>query len=220
MEAFLLGAGANGVGFVPGPRVSTAFEGDVAVYFRGETRRPESDHHESHAHDILARYRERRASRVSNGGDLGFLSGEFAVVVFDKLEGRVLAARDPNGAEPLFWGTANFGSSLLFSTDAGLLGKQCADADAFPAGTVFCSKRGEITGELTMLNAFGEGCEEERAHSDDEDVDFLEGAPLGDFVACRAAPQPRTPGKARFRDESSRSRSEVDARGDPGDSAA
>ena len=139
VEEFLLGAGANGVAFVEGPRVSVALEGDIAVYFQGDTHRALSDEHESHAHEILAAYRDRGGgSNSGSANDLsGFLSGEFSVVVFDKLAGRVLAARDPNGAEPLFWGTADFGNALLFSTDAGLLAKQCADADAFPAGTVF-----------------------------------------------------------------------------------
>ena len=134
--------------------MSVALEGDIAVYFQGDTHRALSDEHESHAHEILAAYRDRGGgSNSGSANDLGgFLSGEFSVVVFDKLAGRVLAARDPNGAEPLFWGTADFGNALLFSTDAGLLAKQCADADAFPAGTVFCSKCGDVTGELTMLN--------------------------------------------------------------------
>ena len=74
------------------------------------------------------------------------------MVVFDKLAGRVLAARDPNGAEPLFWGTADFGNALLFSTDAGLLAKQCADADAFPRGRCSARECGDVTGELTMLS--------------------------------------------------------------------
>ena len=154
MEEFLLGAGANGVAFVEGPRVSVALEGDIAVYFQGDTHRALSDEHESHAHEILAAYRDRGGgSNSGSANDLsGFLSGEFSVVVFDKLAGRVLAARDPNGAEPLFWGTADFGNALLFSTDAGLLAKQCADADAFPAGTVFCSKCGDVTGELTTVS--------------------------------------------------------------------
>jgi hypothetical protein len=174
VEEFLLGGGANGIAFVEGPRVSVALEGDIAVYFQGDTHRALSDEHESHAHEILAAYRDRSGGPASGSGDgdLGFLSGEFSVVVFDKLAGCVLAARDPNGAEPLFWGTADFGNSLLFSTDAALLDKQCADADAFPAGTVFCSKCGEITGELTVLNVVGDDA---RESDDDEALDFLVG---------------------------------------------
>ena len=44
--------------------------------------------------------------KTDKGGDkLGQLDGTFAVIVFDKLCGRVMVARDPSGAEPLYWGT-------------------------------------------------------------------------------------------------------------------
>ena len=222
MEEFLLGAGANGVAFVEGPRVSVALEGDIAVYFQGDTHRALSDEHESHAHEILAAYRDRGGgSNSGSANDLsGFLSGEFSVVVFDKLAGRVLAARDPNGAEPLFWGTADFGNALLFSTDAGLLAKQCADADAFPAGTVYCSKCGDVTGELTMLNLVPG---DDDAGDDDDEVDFLVGD--GDETE-RPTPEPRRelcaspkPAPARASDESSGERrvfleSLLESRGD------
>ena len=214
MEEFLLGAGANGVAFVEGPRVSVALEGDIAVYFQGDTHRALSDEHESHAHEILAAYRDRGGgSNSGSANDLsGFLSGEFSVVVFDKLAGIVLAARDPNGAEPLFWGTADFGNALLFSTDASLLAKQCADADAFPAGTVFCSKCGDVTGELTMLNLVP-------GDDDDDEVDFLVGD--GDEME-RPTPEPRRelcaspkPAPARASDESSGERRVfLESRGD------
>jgi asparagine synthetase B (glutamine-hydrolysing) len=208
VEEFLLGGGANGIAFVEGPRVSVALEGDIAVYFQGDTHRALSDEHESHAHEILAAYRDRSGGPASGSGDgdLGFLSGEFSVVVFDKLAGCVLAARDPNGAEPLFWGTADFGNSLLFSTDAALLDKQCADADAFPAGTVFCSKCGEITGELTVLNVVGDDA---RESDDDEALDFLVGddsEPRGDSEEIREIREPSAspkPAPARASDESS-----------------
>ena len=52
----MLGAGANGIAFVEGPRVSTAFEGDVAVYFQGCLSRGLSGDAESPAHDILQKY--------------------------------------------------------------------------------------------------------------------------------------------------------------------
>jgi asparagine synthetase B (glutamine-hydrolysing) len=224
VEEFLLGGGANGIAFVEGPRVSVALEGDIAVYFQGDTHRALSDEHESHAHEILAAYRDRSGGPASGSGDndLGFLSGEFSVVVFDKLAGCVLAARDPNGAEPLFWGTADFGNSLLFSTDAALLDKQCADADAFPAGTVFCSKCGEITGELTVLNVVGDDA---RESDDDEALDFLVGddsEPRGDSEEIREIREPSAspkPAPARASDESSGDR-HVFVASFPGDAAA
>lgn len=93
--------------------------------------------------------------------DLGLLSGQFALVVFDKLAGCVCAARDHRGAEPLFWGTRDLGETLVFGSDAASVASRCGDADAFPAGTMFVSQCGDITGELTML--------EEPEDEDEED---------------------------------------------------
>jgi hypothetical protein len=56
VEEILLGAGANGMAFVEGPRISVAFEGDVAVYFQGAPRRALSRNAESPAHDVLHKY--------------------------------------------------------------------------------------------------------------------------------------------------------------------
>ena len=110
-----------------------------------------------------------RPSPTADGAiDLGPLSGEFSMIIFDKLSGCILAARDSSGAVPLFWGTSSFGECLQFSSDARLLEESCADADAFPTGTLFVSKCGEITGDLNMLvDEWGDGEETE------EEPDYL-----------------------------------------------
>ena len=110
-----------------------------------------------------------RPSPTADGAiDLGPLSGEFSMIIFDKLSGCILAARDSSGAVPLFWGTSAFGECLQFSSDARLLEESCADADAFPTGTLFVSKCGEITGDLNMLvDEWGDGEEAE------EEPDYL-----------------------------------------------
>lgn len=82
----------------------------------------------------------------------------------------MLAARDQRGTEPLFWGTSNFGETLLLSNDLRVLEALCPDADVFPSGTLFGSKCGEVTGELTML--MSDECEGEEGWAWD-DVDFL-----------------------------------------------
>lgn len=56
VEKVVLGAGANGMAFVEGPRVSVAFEGDVVVYFQGALNRGLSFGCESPATDILHKY--------------------------------------------------------------------------------------------------------------------------------------------------------------------
>ena len=268
VEEVLLGAGANGIAYVDGPRVSVAFEGDIAVYFQGELRGDEmSDEFESFAHEILARYtagqtvgacerappalspspkmhmsfqttrvvwksppilrsrfdeivdqfsrREegglRRRSRgdvpslllprspppsprilptshlpfLSGGGvDLGLLSGQFALVVFDKLAGCVCAARDHRGAEPLFWGTRDLGETLVFGSDAASVASRCGDADAFPAGTMFVSQCGDITGELTMLE------EPEDEEEEDEEDEGYHCRDYGSAARARGSERP------------------------------
>jgi len=122
VEEVLLGAGANGIAFIDNRRVSVAFEGDVAVYFQGHLTKLDAGA-ESPAHDILRKYTSGQwapdASDVNYGG--GSLAGEFAFVLFDKLSGRVVAARDQSGTEPLFWGTSAFGEMLLFANDRKML---------------------------------------------------------------------------------------------------
>ena len=95
------------------------------------------------------------------------------MVIFDKLAGRVLAARDQRGTEPLFWGTSDFGESLLLSNDRRVLEKNCDDADAFPPGTLFSSNCGEVTGELTMLTSDDWGDDDDDKEEAWEEVDFL-----------------------------------------------
>jgi hypothetical protein len=56
VEEVMLGAGANGIAFIEGPRVSVAFEGDVAVFFSGALSHPLGHGAESPAHDLLQKY--------------------------------------------------------------------------------------------------------------------------------------------------------------------
>jgi hypothetical protein len=71
---------------------------------------------------------------------------------------------------------------------------------------VFCSKCGEITGELTVLNVVGDDA---RESDDDEALDFLVGddsEPRGDSEEIREIREPSAspkPAPARASDESS-----------------
>lgn len=48
---------------------------------------------------------------------LGGLRGHFAFMVWDSVHRRLVAARDHQAQEPMFWGAPTFGEGLLFSTD-------------------------------------------------------------------------------------------------------
>lgn len=48
---------------------------------------------------------------------LGSLGGHFAFTVWDSVNRRLVAARDHQAKEAMFWGAPTFGEGLLFSTE-------------------------------------------------------------------------------------------------------
>lgn len=60
------------------------------------------------------------------------MQGQYVFIIYDLHSARIVAARDPMGDEPLFWGTSLFGGKLMFSTDRRLVEEECVDADFFP----------------------------------------------------------------------------------------
>lgn len=71
---------------------------------------------------------------------LSQVKGSFAFVIYDSLHHRVLAARDSEGVQPLYWGCTDEGQLLFGSYAADL--KDCnPTATLFPAGTLFASER-------------------------------------------------------------------------------
>lgn len=70
---------------------------------------------------------------------LASLKGSFAFCIYDSVRHRVLAARDREGACPLFWGCTETGQ-LLFGSNLGDLTDTNPTATAFPAGCLFTSE--------------------------------------------------------------------------------
>lgn len=71
---------------------------------------------------------------------LANVKGSFAFVIYDEANHRVLAARDPEGAQTFYWGATDDGQ-LLFGSRIEDLGECNPSAVAFPPGTVFASER-------------------------------------------------------------------------------
>lgn len=71
---------------------------------------------------------------------LSQVMGAFAWVIYDETAKRVFAARDREGAQPLFWGTTEEGQLLFGSRVEDLEGCD-PSATPFPAGTLFASER-------------------------------------------------------------------------------
>lgn len=68
------------------------------------------------------------------------LDAEFAFLAFDHKTGRVMAARDPIGIRPLFYGYKNGG--IAFASEAKALHGLCDEVKPFPPGFVYTSDKG------------------------------------------------------------------------------
>eukprot|EP00850_Spirogloea_muscicola_P014947 SM000111S18770 [mRNA] locus=s111:3687:5681:- [translate_table: standard] len=87
---------------------------------------------------------------------LGKLKGSFAFIAFDAGSRRLIAARDDDAKQPLFWGAPTFGEGLLFSHDRLLIEEEAADADQFPPGTFFTLCPGDGTNGTGLISTMGE----------------------------------------------------------------
>jgi len=79
---------------------------------------------------IVHLYEERGADFVDE------LDGVFAFVLADEKTGEVVAARDPIGVVPLFWGWGRDGS-VWFASEMKALRDQCPRFEQFPPGHVY-----------------------------------------------------------------------------------
>lgn len=70
---------------------------------------------------------------------LAGIKGDFAFVIYDDKSHRVLAARDAQGSQPLFWGVTPQGQ-LLFGSSQDDLGACNPSATPFPPGSLFASR--------------------------------------------------------------------------------
>lgn len=79
---------------------------------------------------ILHLYEERGSEFVDD------LDGVFAFVLADRDTGEIVAARDPIGVVPLYWGKGNDGS-LWFASEMKALHNVCPRFEQFPPGHVY-----------------------------------------------------------------------------------
>jgi asparagine synthase (glutamine-hydrolysing) len=71
------------------------------------------------------------------------LNGIYAFALWDAQQGRLIAARDPLGVCPLYWGHDADGR-LWLASEMKALAHHCADVAAFPPGHVYDSATGEL----------------------------------------------------------------------------
>lgn len=76
------------------------------------------------------------------------LDGIFACVLYDEKKGTFMAARDPIGICPLYWGKGSDGS-MWFSSEMKALQHTCVEYDIFPPVRLFTSNFHLSCEELT-----------------------------------------------------------------------
>ena len=65
------------------------------------------------------------------------MDAEFAMILYDAKRGRLIAARDPIGIRPLFYGYSDSGK-IAFASEAKQLVGLCAEIFPFPIGSFYC----------------------------------------------------------------------------------
>lgn len=103
--------------------------------FRAEKRRLQEKGYtfksDSDCELLLPMYEEYGLSMFSR------LDAEFALVLYDGKRDRVIAARDPFGIRPLFYGYSESGC-IAFASEAKQLVGLCAEIRPFPIGSFYC----------------------------------------------------------------------------------
>lgn len=65
------------------------------------------------------------------------LDAEFALIMYDAKEKEIIAARDPIGIRPLFYGYAKGSGKIVFASEAKSLIKLCDEVAPFPIGSYY-----------------------------------------------------------------------------------
>ncbi|MFK7827692.1 MAG: asparagine synthase B [Oligoflexales bacterium] len=81
------------------------------------------------------------------------IDGEFAFVLFDKIKGCFIAARDPIGIRPLFYGY-NAAGEMLFASEMKALHGLCQDIKAFPPGHYYDGESIKEYCDLTKVETY------------------------------------------------------------------
>lgn len=80
------------------------------------------------------------------------LDAEFAMVIWDAKNKKLLAARDPIGIRPLFYGYAD--AKIMFASEAKVLTPYCAKVEAFPPGHYYDGENFVRYADLTTVKKY------------------------------------------------------------------
>ena len=104
------------------------------VQLRRELQEPHEFKTRSDCEVILHLFEEHGAEFVHR------LDGVFAFVMADEESGQIVAARDPIGVVPLFWGRGRDGS-LWFASEMKAIAEVCRQFEQFPPGHVYADRQ-------------------------------------------------------------------------------
>ena len=90
---------------------------------------------ESDCELILPLYREYGVEMFAK------LDAEFAMIIYDAKADRLVAARDPIGIRPLFYGYSKSSHKIAFASEMQNLIGWCDDIRPFPIGSYYCDGR-------------------------------------------------------------------------------
>ena len=88
------------------------------------------------------------------------LDAEFAMIIYDSRKNEFIAARDPIGIRPLFYGTAPDGS-MVFASEAKNLVGLCREILPFPPGHYYADGQFVRYADLTTVKTYREGSVDE-----------------------------------------------------------
>ena len=88
------------------------------------------------------------------------LDAEFAMIIYDSRKNEFIAARDPIGIRPLFYGTAPDGS-MVFASEAKNLVGLCREIIPFPPGHYYAEGRFVRYADLTTTECYRRGSVDE-----------------------------------------------------------
>lgn len=84
------------------------------------------------------------------------LDSEFATVFYDSLKKDFIAARDPIGIRPMFYGYSKASNSIMFASEAKALTDLCSDVYPFPPGYYYANGEFTCYKDMTKVDAFKE----------------------------------------------------------------
>lgn len=82
------------------------------------------------------------------------LDSEFALVIFDSKKKKYIAARDPIGIRPMFYGYSKVSKSIMFASEAKALTILCSEVYPFPPGHYYIDGKFEKYIDITKVERF------------------------------------------------------------------